>query len=166
MALVKCPKCKEIIDSQDAFCRFCGCEIKKTNEDNIKATKSSSSISNASNKTPINKVTNIEKHGYSEEKIVNARLSTIVGMICAVFLGGVGIFIIVRAFDLSTAELTKVFIVVGVFVCILALIFFLRNIIIFFKTITNPTKACREAAELDEELETIGEAIDILSIPH
>ena len=171
MALARCPKCEAIIDSNDVYCRYCGCKIKEepkdTKVDSFDAASSTSKKENITtsstsfaNKKPYaastsssNHLSSTEKsyhpyqnkhpYGYDEDKLGRIRLGYVFCFILVIILGILGAYLISTSLDNKIDyKIDSMIMTIGICVCVVAFVIFIITLVKLVKSYEDPVGTC------------------------
>ena len=177
MALARCPKCEAIINSNDEYCRYCGCKIKEEPKDakvdsfsaensaskkeNI--TSSSTSFTNkkpstssswsskalASTNKSYRPHENKRPYGYDEKKLKNARTRYILGFVIALLVAFSGACLIWLALRFrDNGKIPGDPMLLGLI--LLSVILFIVFLILLVKSYSDPVGTCLEESDAEE----------------
>ena len=193
MALARCPKCEAIIDSNDVYCRYCGCKIKEEPKDakvdSFSAENSASKKENVTpsstsftNKKPYTTSTSSSNHVssaerpyhphenkykyYDENKLARIRFGYVLSFIMVIFLGLIGAYLISTSLDNKIDyKIDSTLMSIGICICFVAFVIFIITLVKLVKSYEDPVETCinEEVSNIDVE-DVVDVGIDLLDI--
>ena len=193
MALARCPKCEAIIDSNDVYCRYCGCKIKEELKDTkVDSFVAESSVSRKESVTPSstsftnkktstgsasssNHVSSIERpyhphenkyKYYDERKLARIRFGYVLSFIMVIVLGILGAYLISTSLDNKIDyKIDSTLISIGICICFVAFVIFIITLVKLVKSYEEPVETCINEEEPNIDVEDVVDAgFDLLDI--
>ncbi len=181
METLRCPKCNGIIDPNDEYCRYCGCDLKKRakakefdpfeadsfsiEDESVEPSIDEKSLSN-SHARSTEDLYDYSNDMYSDSKIGKIRFGFICGILLMVILIVVGVHVIVIGLDTPNGGQTISFgyVFLGALTIAVTVAFIIFFIVKLIKSFADPVMTCIEEDHSLEERYKTEVACDIVEV--